>query len=31
MHVILLKAHYSWLQFKQEKLESQIFFLNRIN
>lgn len=27
MHVILLKAHYSWLQFKQEKLESQIFFL----
>lgn len=26
MHVILLKAHYSWLHFKQEKLESQIFF-----
>lgn len=26
MHVISLKAHYSWLHFKQEKLESKIFF-----
>lgn len=31
MHVISLKAHYSWLHFKQEKLESKIFFLNWIN